>query len=112
MIFGLFTQRLHLDLESRVRRHDDFISLRPVVLDPAVPTSARAQDPLQRTLLGTGARSTALRVGHAIKRSYSTGCPRLRHDNRTTSSGSTEAVCWRGAPIGLDFRPSNGPSEW
>ncbi len=52
---GFFTQRLHLDLESRVRRHDDLMPLRPVILHLAVPTPGGHPRPMdQHDRLGIG----------------------------------------------------------
>src|SRR5262245_10917863 len=45
---GLFAQRLDLDLEPRVRRRDDLMSLRPVVLHPAVPTPGGHPKPVDQ----------------------------------------------------------------
>ena len=45
---GLLAQRLDLDLESRVCRHDDLMSLRPVVRSPVVPASRRHPQPVDQ----------------------------------------------------------------
>jgi hypothetical protein len=54
---GPFAQRLDLDLESRVRRHDDLVPLRPVVLHSAVPASGGQPQPVdQHDRQGIGRR--------------------------------------------------------
>ena len=53
----LFPQRLDLDLEARVRRHDHLMALRPVVLHPAVPAPGGHPKPMdQHDRRGIGRR--------------------------------------------------------